>query len=299
MGYRRDLATQATAVGLSLLVHVALFSLGPKGWLGPREPRPGTLAVQYVPALLPQEVDGKPAGVKGAGHEPAVGPQPKAPRGDRIGSRARAKKTSPVPKPAGQPPPQPQAPSVDSVRPSDPSPVPPSAGQAEEATAELSVSPMASQTPGANGKEEGPSSGRPGGHGVLDLAPTPRELAVYGNRVEPPDPAGENAREASVALGERDVRYRSYLDRVQESIDGSWRWREALLAAGRSGSVVLRFTLTSRGATEDVEVDRTSGNPILDAEAMKAVRRSPLPAFPVHWTIIRLHLLAQFDYRLE
>jgi protein TonB len=113
-----------------------------------------------------------------------------------------------------------------------------------------------------------------------------------------PDPAGEGVREATLALGEVDVRYRGYLDQVRSSIDRTWRWKEALLAAGGGGRVLLRFTL-GQGAVEEVQVAESSGSPILDREAVEAVRRAPLPPFPHHWTIERLHLFAEFAYRLE
>ncbi len=108
------------------------------------------------------------------------------------------------------------------------------------------------------------------------------------------------AREATLALEATDERYRGYLDRVRSAVDGSWRgWREALLAAGRGGRVVVRVSLRPGGQVDEVQVIESSGSPILDQEAVASVRRSPLPPFPAHWTLERLHLVAQFDYRLE
>jgi TonB family protein len=60
-------------------------------------------------------------------------------------------------------------------------------------------------------------------------------------------------------------------------------WREAVIAAGRPGVVVVRFTLTAEGIVEDVVFEKRSGSPILDAEAENAVRRARLPFFPSHW----------------
>jgi TonB family protein len=171
------------------------------------------------------------------------------------------------------------------------SPEPPGAARTPE-TGEPSSDPTASESFAATAKGVGSPK-------TLNLVPNLRDLSSLAGRSEPPDPAGASTTEVTVALGERDVRYRSYLDRVQERIDGSWKWREALLAAGRSGSVLVRFTLAPGGKVEDVGVEKSSGSPILDGEAVETVRRSPLPGFPSHWTIARLHLYAQFDYRLE
>ncbi len=130
---------------------------------------------------------------------------------------------------------------------------------------------------------------------VAALMPRPGDVRAAG----PPDPASADTREATLWLGDVDERYKGYLDRVRAAIDLSWRWREAMLAAGREGSVVVSFTLEPSGRLESVEVSESSGDPILDDEAVEAVRRAVLPPFPDHWRIRRLHLFAQFDYRME
>jgi TonB family protein len=114
-----------------------------------------------------------------------------------------------------------------------------------------------------------------------------------------PDPAGGDAREATLTLGDTDVRYKGYLASVRVAIDRSWLWKEAIMAAGRGGRVLVRFTLEAEGRVADVEVSETSGSPILDREATQTVARAPFPPFPSHWTIERLNLFAQFSYRLE
>jgi protein TonB len=103
----------------------------------------------------------------------------------------------------------------------------------------------------------------------------------------------------TLTLGNTDVRYRGYLNQVQASIDRSWRWREALLAAGTAGQVLVRFSLGPDGQVEDVGVVESSGSPVLDREAADAVKRAPIPEFPRHWRLQRLNLFAQFAYRME
>jgi TonB family protein len=71
---------------------------------------------------------------------------------------------------------------------------------------------------------------------------------------------------------------------------------KALVVAGGSRSVLVRLTIDSTGLVQEARVVEGSGNPTLDAEALDAVRRARIPPFPTHWTIERLHLVAQFDY---
>ena len=279
---RSDLLPPLLALVLSIGLHGVLL-----GWLPP-VPEPAPLEPEAVMVEV-RELEPEPAPP-----EPTRSPAPAPPRPRvqapgplsrreeaRAGpprSPARPRETSPErpERPRPEPPvtlerPAPPAPSV--PRPPPPEPPAPQARRARDPAGEAKVPSLA------------------------DLLP--RSQDVRPARGSPPDPAGGTAPEATVWLGDPDARYRGYLEQVQGAIDISWRWKEALLAAGSGGSVVIRFTLTPSGKVEDVVVAEGSGSPILDREAIRAVRRAPLPAFPKHWTIRRLHLVAQFDYRLE
>ncbi|TAL15653.1 TonB family protein [bacterium] len=110
----------------------------------------------------------------------------------------------------------------------------------------------------------------------------------------PPDPVKEKG-EVTLSLGDPDLRYRGYLDRVRSSVDRSWNWREAILAAGRPGSVTVRVTITRSGQADAVLVT-SSGSKILDNETIATVRRAQLPDFPEEWAITKLNLIAEFQY---
>jgi TonB family protein len=71
-----------------------------------------------------------------------------------------------------------------------------------------------------------------------------------------------------------------YLMLMVEKIRGNWNAR-----AGRVGDVVVRFTIDREGRIRDIAQETTSGNAILDLNAMRAVTATaqllPLPAgFP-------------------
>jgi len=46
------------------------------------------------------------------------------------------------------------------------------------------------------------------------------------------------------------------------------------------GASVVRFTLTRDGGVKGVEIERTSGSPILDKQALSIVRSGQYPAWP-------------------
>lgn len=46
------------------------------------------------------------------------------------------------------------------------------------------------------------------------------------------------------------------------------------------GSSVVRFVLTRDGSLKTAELDKTSGSPILDKQALVIVRGGKYPAFP-------------------
>lgn len=129
-----------------------------------------------------------------------------------------------------------------------------------------------------------------------DLYPTGEELTLASGKSRPPDPRSD-AREVTLSLDAQDARYRGFLDRVQGAVDLRWKWREALLAANRPGTATVRFVIHSGGGGGEAELVESSGSTILDDEALAAVRRAVFPPFPASWTIERLNLVGQFEYR--
>ncbi len=260
---RSDLLPPLLALALSLAVHLAA------AWWVPPPPTPDRSEPEAV--IVEMRELPSPA--------PRAEPRPKPRRFPKPKPVARPKPRPEPPRNPSRPKPAPQP----AARPPEPAPV----VQKPEET------PPAPPRPAPPPPEPKPEPTLPR---LADLLPSTREIARA--PAGAPDPAG-GAKEATLWLGQADTRYRGYLERVQNAIDVSWRWKEALLGAGRPGSVVIGFTLTPDGRAEEVKVSRSSGSPLLDEEAAAAVRRAVFPAFPAHWSIRRLRLFAQFDYRLE
>lgn len=281
MDYRRNVLPPLVALTLSAALHGGIAWM-PRPARQPDRPDPLPVVVEYLPS----------PGQAGATHREAPGTRQEAAPPAAV---PRQPQHRPEPLPAPPPPdpvaaaPEPPPDPADPPDPDDPADGPEGPAPAEPAppAADLPV-PEAAPAPH-------PFPAPRPQLAWSDLLPRAADLRPAADL---PDPAGAGVREATLALGESDVRYRGYLEQVQAAIDRTWRWKEALLAAGGPGRVLLRFTL-GRGEVEEVQVAESSGSPILDREAVEAVRRAPLPSFPRHWTIERLHLFAEFAYRLE
>ncbi|MEW6490741.1 MAG: TonB family protein [Thermodesulfobacteriota bacterium] len=280
MDYRRNVLPPILALALSAALHGGI-AWTPRPAREADRPDPLPVVVEYLPT--PGQGGGTPLEASGVQEEaapPAAVPVEPTRRPETLPSPGPPDPVAAAPEPA---PPTPAAPDG----PAPPEPAPPPAAALPPAAAPLPAPEAAPEPPAAPAP--------PPQLAWTDLMPRAADLRPTAAL---PDPAGEGVREATLALGEADVRYRGYLEQVQASIDRTWRWKEALLAAGGGGRVLLRFTL-GQGAAEEVQVAESSGSPILDREAVEAVRRAPLPPFPRHWTIERLHLFAEFAYRLE
>ncbi|GAB6063136.1 energy transducer TonB [Deferrisoma palaeochoriense] len=267
LAFREDILPPLLALVLSVAAHLAAawWFPGP-GAPDRREPEAVLVEMRELPA--------EPA--------PARDRRPRPPARPR-----RRPKAEPKPERTPKPPPKPEpAPHEAPPPPATPSPAP----RPEEAPPAPRPGTVAEAAPAPEAEP------RPAPPPLAALLPRSQDLAAAVR--EPPDPTA-GAEEVTLQLGAADPRYRGYLDRVQAAIDVSWRWKEALLAAGRPGSVTVGFTITADGRAEEIEITRSSGSPVLDDEAAEAVRRAVFPEFPRHWSIRRLRLFAQFEYRLE
>jgi TonB family protein len=288
MEFRRDLVPALLAFVLSLALHAVLFGIDPSRFAQDPSAEIETVVVEYLPDAQPETQELPPTEPARVAEKPPPKRQPNPPKQPKP---APPEKPKPASKAGAEPLPQPSPASPPAQhRAQDQSPA--------KAAAPVAPPPLTVRTRKPEERVIDPTRSVPR---LEDLMPRPMELTSRPGRRQLPDPAGGETLEATLGLGETDVRYRGYLDRVEAAIDRSWsrHWKEALLAAGRAGSVLVRFTITPAGDLGEVRVEESSGSTILDEEASTSVRLATLPPFPSHWTIERLHLLAQFDYRFE
>jgi len=310
MDYRRDVLPPFLALALSVSLHLGLTQVRLRLPDRAEDLDLTPVSVEYLPVA---QEGGTPDGEEAAAAPPeaeppaAQEPEAEAPPPPEVQTPPPEVEAEPPP-PHAESAPEPETPPAAATVPTEPAPaaraeptpaeplppppepVPETAAPAQEETA-----PLPATAPAAPAPRPAPSA-QPA---LQDLLPRPEDLKPYARAATAPDPAGGEAQEVTLALGETDVRYRGYLEQVQTAIDRSWRWREALLAAGVGGQVLVRFSLSPAGQVDEVGVVESSGSPVLDREATDAVRRAPVPEFPTHWTLQRLNLFAQFAYRVE
>jgi len=92
--------------------------------------------------------------------------------------------------------------------------------------------------------------------------------------------AGGSARR-TVPLDSREPRFLDYLARLKRHIQGEWMYPEEARRVGMGGELVLIFTLNKAGTLTYIRLVESSGFPVLDEEALRAVKAAaPFDPFP-------------------
>jgi protein TonB len=103
----------------------------------------------------------------------------------------------------------------------------------------------------------------------------------------------------TVDLNSREPRFLSYLARVKRRIERTWTYPPDALALGLGGDLLLVFTLNPAGTLTDVALLHSSGFPILDEEALRAVKAAaPFDPFPAELGGEPWNISAEFHYML-
>lgn len=112
-------------------------------------------------------------------------------------------------------------------------------------------------------------------------------------------PSGERTgrKEEAVRLDTREPKYISYFTSIKRAIELVWEYPEPALRNGLQGKLVLEFTIHANGHLEGTRLIRSSGFPVLDQEAIRAVRAAaPFHPIPPWIGKNRLDVIASFEY---
>jgi len=110
---------------------------------------------------------------------------------------------------------------------------------------------------------------------------------------------GSEEDQETISLDTDDQRYISFAKAIKERIAKQWTYPAEAKANLIEGKLRLLFSLTRSGEMTRIQILHPSGSPVLDQEAVRAVRAgSPYPPFPDHVTVGRLNIDANFEYRL-
>ncbi len=172
----------------------------------------------------------------------------------------------------------------------------PSPAPAPSRMAAASPPPSASASRGA---PSAPSSGSQGSEQIIPRKlklPTMKDLERYAevdkeiNRARDPN---------TVTLDTTDFRYWSYLRGLKNRIEYIWKYPEEARREGIEGQLLMKFTIEKSGKVTDVEVLRSSGYPMLDDAAKKALYdASPVNPLPDSWKKNSFTITGNFIYRL-
>jgi protein TonB len=85
----------------------------------------------------------------------------------------------------------------------------------------------------------------------------------------------------TIPLDSREPRFLNYLARLKARIQAEWDYPEAARRVGIGGELQLLFTLNKAGTLTTIQLLASSGYPVLDNEALRAVKSAaPFDPFP-------------------
>ncbi len=106
--------------------------------------------------------------------------------------------------------------------------------------------------------------------------------------------------EATVSLDSQELKYVSYLNKIKKKIEPKWHYPETAQEIGLQGKLALCFSIIRDGHLDRLELLNSSGHPLLDEGALKAVEgAAPYYPLPDRLKISRLNIMATFEYRIS
>jgi len=109
---------------------------------------------------------------------------------------------------------------------------------------------------------------------------------------------GEPARQ-TINLNSREDRFVDYLAHVKRRVERVWVYPEEALNHGVGGELLLIFTLNKAGTLTYIRLTQSSGFPVLDEEALRAVKlAAPFDPLPPQMGDEPWNISASFRYNL-
>ncbi len=139
------------------------------------------------------------------------------------------------------------------------------------------------------------SKGSPPSAGTGPARPSLREqIASLGSGLTE-DGGGPAKR--TISLDSRERQFVDYLARLKWRIQREWDYPEEALRSGITGELLMVFTLNKAGSLTFIRLVQSSGYPILDEEALRAVKISaPFDPFTSQMGDDPLNIRATFYY---
>jgi TonB family protein len=105
--------------------------------------------------------------------------------------------------------------------------------------------------------------------------------------------------EETISLDTRDERYSTYAKVIKEQLMREWHYPQEAFEDLIEGDVLVLFSLNRKGKLLQVKVLQPSPFPILEKETIRTVQSAaPYPVFPGSVKVTKLHIKANFTYRI-
>jgi protein TonB len=140
-------------------------------------------------------------------------------------------------------------------------------------------------------------SAKPGSHGKPNLFDTGVTEAIAR---KDPGKAGNKIKKDDVITFDTSIyRYAGYMNKLRDRIQSVWKYPPEAAAKGISADLKIRFTIKKDGRLGAVELMSTSGYPMLDDAAVKALKDGePYWPLPSDWGMDSYTIEGHFIYSL-
>jgi protein TonB len=109
----------------------------------------------------------------------------------------------------------------------------------------------------------------------------------------------EKEHDNSITFDTKEFKYQTYMMRLKERIEGIWKYPPEAAMSGKSGDLLIEFTIKKNGRIADVVLKRTSGRRDLDQAAMQALKDGePYWPLPDEWGKDELTITGHFVYSI-
>ena len=134
--------------------------------------------------------------------------------------------------------------------------------------------------------------------GYLDRAKL-FDQGVIGDSARKEEAGSQKKKNDSITFDTSDYKYAGYMRKLKEKIESIWVYPPEAQARGLYGDLKIRFTIKKDGKLGAVELERTSGYPVLDKAAIKALKDGePYWPVPEEWGMDSYTILGHFVYTI-
>jgi len=106
-------------------------------------------------------------------------------------------------------------------------------------------------------------------------------------------------REDTINLDSMNIKYRSYLKKLRDTIRRNWSYPKEAYIRKKEGITVAKFSITESGSLCDFCIITSSGFESLDMETLHVIKSSaPYAPLPKNFNLTKLNIVANFQYRL-